>query len=371
MSGLSGNRLDRLYAPPEIGAPGKRRAHAQRRDLLLAGGFVLSMAIIAVATLALMMPGLFGRAYRLDAYFQDAEGLDTGMRVLQTGYAIGLVERVTPIFADATEATEATAHCLSRPEQAGPDSTPLPCFRATLRIAQGWPIPRDSLAQIGAEGLLKGDAIKITPGAAPTQLTDGEVIGVAGRELNLMAQVGGLTETLKGLIETSIAPTIERIHDQIKSIEALIGSGDELDGNREQLAGVFENLQALSARLRDAVDPQSVVAILTSVQTLSEDLAGMTSQLRGSIPDVQRAVTNYGDLAVDARALVAANKPALQKSLDETQYLLQELSAALVPILSNIEDATRNLSALSRDLRNDPKTLLRKRDVEEQTPWFK
>ena len=39
-------RLDRLYAPPEIGAPGKRRALDERRQIFLAGIFVLAMAVL-------------------------------------------------------------------------------------------------------------------------------------------------------------------------------------------------------------------------------------------------------------------------------------------------------------------------------------
>ena len=60
-------RLDRLYAPPEIGAPGKRRALAERRQLLLAGVFVLVMALVVVAAFALILPGLLGQTYRLEA----------------------------------------------------------------------------------------------------------------------------------------------------------------------------------------------------------------------------------------------------------------------------------------------------------------
>jgi phospholipid/cholesterol/gamma-HCH transport system substrate-binding protein len=39
--------------------------------------------------------------------------------------------------------------------------------------------------------------------------------------------------------------------------------------------------------------------------------------------------------------------------------------------LTNIEDATRNLSALSRDLRSDPTLIIKQRRQEEQAPWFR
>lgn len=42
----------------------------------------------------------------------------------------------------------------------------------------------------------------------------------------------------------------------------------------------------------------------------------------------------------------------------------------IVSILTNIEDATRNLSALCRDLRSNPAVILKGYEVEEETPWF-
>jgi phospholipid/cholesterol/gamma-HCH transport system substrate-binding protein len=50
---------------------------------------------------------------------------------------------------------------------------------------------------------------------------------------------------------------------------------------------------------------------------------------------------------------------------------MQELAATLTLILTNIEDATRDLSALARDLRNNPAVIIRGREQEEETPWFR
>jgi phospholipid/cholesterol/gamma-HCH transport system substrate-binding protein len=86
---------------------------------------------------------------------------------------------------------------------------------------------------------------------------------------------------------------------------------------------------------------------------------------------VQSAVRNYGDLAVEIRDTVRTNKPALQRSLNDTQFLLQELSSSLTPILTNIEDASRDLSALLRDVRRKPLVILEDRTEEDRTPWFK
>ncbi|EGV33978.1 Mammalian cell entry related domain protein [Thiorhodococcus drewsii AZ1] len=360
-------RLDRLYSPPEIGGPGKRRARAQHRDLLLAGGFVLAMVLVVAGAFYLVLPGLFGRAYHLDAYFLDAEGLDAGIQVVQEGYVIGMVDRVTPVF---PQRDPDAVRCPAPPQDAPRRHAALPCFRARLRIKDGWPVPRDSRAQLGAAGLLSGDVIRITPGAASALLADGAVIEADGREVDLAGRLGQLTETITALVEETIAPTLASIRDQIKTIELLIGTGDDQSGNRDRLAGAFANLQALSARLKESVDPAAIAAILGSVRVMSDNLASMTTALKSSTGDIQGAVTNYGALASDIRGLVRENRPALQKSLDDTQYLLQELSAALTPILANMEEATRNLSALSRELRDDPKALLKSREQEDRTPWF-
>ncbi|HSO79285.1 MAG TPA: MlaD family protein [Chromatiaceae bacterium] len=365
-------RLDRLYAPPEIGAPGKRRALAERRQLLLAGVFVLAMALVVVAAFALILPGLLGQTYRLEAYFPDAEGLDPGMQLVQEGYVIGLVERVKPVFPGDPDHG---LHCPPPAAGAPPRSTTLPCFRATLRIRDQWPIPRDSQVRLTTLGLLKGNALRIAVGPSAELLAPGAVIAALAPEPDLTQQLAVLTETVRLVVEESIAPTLASIRDQVKTIELLVGGGEDpgqgLAGNREQLAGAFENLRLLSDNLVKVVDPQAIGAILGSVETMSADLARITAEMAASTKDVQRTVNNYDGLATDIRGLVNENRPALERSLDDTQFLLQSLAAALTPILTNIEDASRNLAAFSQELRSHPTQLLRPRETEEQAPWFK
>lgn len=365
-------RLDRLYAPPEIGAPGKRRALAERRQLLLAGVFVLVMALVVVAAFALILPGLLGQTYRLEAYFPDAEGLDPGMQLVQEGYVIGLVERVKPVFPGDPDHGR---HCPPPAAGAPPRSPTLPCFRATLRIRDQWPIPRDSQVRLTTLGLLKGNALRIAVGPSAELLAPGAVIAALAPEPDLAQQLAVLTETVRLVVEESIAPTLASIRDQVRTIELLVGGGEDpgqgLAGNREQLAGAFENLRLLSDNLVKVVDPQAIGAILGSVETMSADLARITAEMAASTQDVQRTVNNYDGLAIDIRGLVNENRPALERSLDDTQFLLQSLAAALTPILTNIEDASRNLAAFSQELRSHPTQLLRPRETEEQAPWFK
>jgi phospholipid/cholesterol/gamma-HCH transport system substrate-binding protein len=180
-----------------------------------------------------------------------------------------------------------------------------------------------------------------------------------------------LTETVRTVVEESIAPTVASIRDQVKTIELLIGTGADQGENREHLAGAFESLQRLSDNLARSIDPEAISAILASVQEMSSSLARITGEMKGRTSEVQNAVSEYRDLAVDMRSLIDANRPAVQRSLDDTQFLLQSLSSALVPILANIEDASRSLAALSRELRGDPSLIIKRRPPQEQAPWFR
>jgi phospholipid/cholesterol/gamma-HCH transport system substrate-binding protein len=44
----------------------------------------------------------------------------------------------------------------------------------------------------------------------------------------------------------------------------------------------------------------------------------------------------------------------VDRSLTDTQYIIQETATALTPILNNIDETTRNLLELSRKLRDNP-----------------
>lgn len=397
--------LQRLYSPPEIGAPGKRSGRLWRRDLRLAGIFVLSMLTLAsVGLIVLGRSGLIG-SYQLTSYFRSASGLTPGISVLQEGYQIGVVTAVEPVF---PRLDQDAARCLDSIEESKPAGTrepepqqaatgvsakrspPVqPCFRASLRIRKDWPIPMDSRARLGSAGLLQGEAILIQPGSAARPLAPGSILPNAGKTPDLMAQLDQLTGTLQALIDQTIAPALASIQAQVQMIGRLMGTEPgiaagteaELDtvaaedaglAGEEQrhIAGVLENLQTLSQEMVSSVDPEQIRAILDSVQQLSANLEKVSATLTARSDQIQTTVQDYGALAGDIRGLIRQTEPSIERGLDDTAFLLQELATALGPILANIEDASRNLSAITRDLRHNPSVILRGRKEPDQAPWF-
>lgn len=359
--------LERLYQPPEIGAPGIRRGRRQRRDLLLAGLFVLAMAAVVLGVLLLNVPALLG-GYALRAYFPDADGLDRGQDVVQEGFTIGHVGAVEPVFAGDADRGECTNTDADR-------SAELPCFRATLRIQRDWPVPQGSKAQLAPAGFLGGNRIRIQPGLEDERLAAGAVILTLPRQPDLPSQAALALTRLQSAIDETIRPALEDLQVRIRSLIAALGTGEDGEEGAaaaagEGLAEVFQNLRQLSADIEQTVDPERIGAILESVDKIGANLATASASLDARSDDVGAAVQQYTALGADLQRVVQTAEPSVTDSLDDVQYLLQEISAALTPILANIETASRNLSALTGDLRQDPKSILFKSAPKEPSPWL-
>jgi phospholipid/cholesterol/gamma-HCH transport system substrate-binding protein len=357
------SRLERLYSPPEIGAPGKREARSRHRDLLLAGLFTMAMAGVVAAVVTLLAPGLFS-GYDLRAYFLDADGLDRGIAVMQEGFVIGQVQAVEPVFRGDADRGDC-------PAPSGPRAPDLPCFRATLRIQDDWPIPPESRAQLGPGGLLQGNVIRIFPSIEAGRLQPDSRLATLDRQPDLAAQIASTLEQAQKTVDQTIRPTLVEIQQRIQGLLGKTTPGEDEGADLADGVGeVFANLKQLSADIEAVVDPVRIGAILAAVERTTGNLADLSATFSDRSTDVSEAVQGYTALAVDIRRVVNDAEPAVSASLDDAQYLLQELSAALTPILANIETASRNLSALTGDLRQDPKSLLFKSGSKEPPPWF-
>lgn len=362
------SRLDRLYSPPEIGAPGKRIAQRRHRDLLWAGLFVLAMLLVAAALLTLLAPGLLG-GYSLYAYFEEADGLDRGIDIMQEGFVIGRVGAVEPVFRGAAD----RADC---PEPTGPQAPDLPCFRAQLAIQPGWPVPRGSSAQLAPAGILQGNIIRIHPGTGDARLDPGSTLPTIERQPDVWMQMAATLERARQTLDETIWPALRRLQERVQGVLAALG-GDAEDGAGtaaqvgDSLSEVFDNLKQITADLEQSIDPDKITAILGAVEQLTGNLAEVSGSLDARSEDIGGAVRRYEALAGDLREVVGNAGPDVEASLQDAQYLLQELAAALTPILANIETASRNLAALTSELRDAPKSLLfRDGGASDPSPWF-
>jgi phospholipid/cholesterol/gamma-HCH transport system substrate-binding protein len=359
--------LERLYQPPEIGAPGIRRGRRQRRDLVLSGLFVLAMAAVLVTVMLLNRPALFGSQV-LHAYFLDATGLGRGIDVVLNGEVVGHLGAVKPVSADDVEPKDC-------PTSEQPRSAKLLCFRAKLHLQRRWQVPADSYAQLVPASFMGGYQIRIEPGLADETLSDGERICTRPRKPDLASQASEALTRLQAAIDDTIRPALVKLQQRVQELVAAMGHGADGEGGAaaaagEGLAEVLQNLRDLSASLNRSVDADRVGSILASVDETSGNLATLSGVLKDRSAELGTAVERYTALGADLQGVVNEAGPAVTDSLDDVQYLLRELSAALAPILANLDTASRNLAALSGDLRRDPKSLLFESKPKEPVPWL-
>jgi phospholipid/cholesterol/gamma-HCH transport system substrate-binding protein len=363
--------LNRLYSPPELGAPGKRDARRRHRELSLAGLFVLAMVAVVIGILLLMAPGLLS-GYTLRAYFPQADGLDTGLDVMMDGYVVGRMRTLAPVFLQDPDRSEC-------PQPTDPRAPMMPCFRATLSIQQAWPVPADSQLQLAPAGVLRGNMLRIVPGLSASQLEQDAVIPTIAREPDLSMQVQATLSMAEHTLDEVIRPTLTRIQTRIQDLLAMFQGGSEEESAIGELgtevssglSAVVKNLTQLSSDIEQSIDPAQIRAILEKVEVMSNSLAILSESLPARTRAIQETVDRYGLLADQISTTVETTRPDLQGSMTDARYLLQELAAAIAPILSNLENASRNLSGLSRELREDPVSLLRGQEQQEQSPWFK
>ncbi len=347
------SRMQRFFSPPGIGAPGRREGRRRRRDMMLAGLFVTAMAVLLVVVLVVVSGGA-GKSYRLYTDFASASGLKAGTPVRQAGYAIGSVANITPIFKPGSLA---------------------PRFKVVLNIRRDWRLPADSQALVAAAGPLQGNVVKIIPGEAAEPLAPGRHIRSGGVAPDIVAQITELTDYLQQLVGETIQPILTSLGKQVHALETLMVAGDgegaDQSSNLRNVAHILENLRKVSEELTTqvaAVDPDSVRRMVTSARDAADDLARLTDSLEKRTRDIEKVLTEYRGLGSNLNRVVTGNEQAIQTSLAETQYMTQELSTALNPILNNIEGATRNLLELSREIRDNPATILSGSKTRDNTP---
>jgi phospholipid/cholesterol/gamma-HCH transport system substrate-binding protein len=342
--------VERFFSPPEIGAPGRRAGQRQRRDLLISGLFVLAMLAVLAAAL-LIVSGYFVGTYSLTTDFSEAGGLEPGTPVRQADYVIGTIAAIEPVFSNEKL---------------------VPRFKVVMRIQKGWKIPEDSIAVIGSAGLLQGNVVKVVPGSSTVPLNEGESIRSGKKEPDLSQQLAELTDRLSELMRDSVTPLVASVKRQIEALEGLMLTGeDDVGSSQQTIAGILENLRDVSATLKaqmEAIKPKELGALVDSARTIARNVEQITDRLNSRSREIESTVKNFSELADRLNKLVEKNDPAIERSLADTQVMLQEMSTAVTPILSNLDEITQNLLQLSQDLRNDPALVLWGRKLPDNAP---
>jgi phospholipid/cholesterol/gamma-HCH transport system substrate-binding protein len=353
--------MERLYTPPQIGAPGRAAARERRRQLRRTGLFVVLMALVLVALVVLLHYRNL-EAIQLDTHLPFTDGLRPGAAVEQAGYTIGTVTAITPLFPDPLELEPSP--CLAA---AGDDPLPLgaPCFRVRLRIKDKWPIPRDSVAVIESK-LLQGAVVVIEPGSRPDLLVDGETIvgrsekeDLTGGAKQLLAKLTELLDHVRGIMDDAVRPMLVSVREQVAALQGLVVKDQTGDSGAalQDVAELLKNLKRLTGDLASQADEErntDVGKLVRATRVAAENVESITGAINSRTREIREAVEQFSRLGNQLNKLVKKSGPDVERSLTDTQYIIQETATALTPILNNIDETTRNLLELSRKLRDNP-----------------
>ncbi|HEY9163783.1 MAG TPA: MlaD family protein [Magnetovibrio sp.] len=288
-------------------------------NYVVVGAFVAAMLVGAAIAIAL----LTGRTGATDGYYsvyKNVTGVKFGTQILYEGYPIGQVETVTPVAKDGAM-----------------------LFRVDYEIQKGWQIPDDSVARIGASGLLSAITINIDAGTSPISYKPG--VKVTGREASdLFSVMSEMAGEVSDIAENDIRPLLATINKTAEAFSLTVNTVGTLvdqDGTKvvKTFAQLAEDLSARMPRITENVD-----ASAANFADLSKDLNETRDRL--------------DKLLVVSEAILGENRDEVHKSIEDLKHVTDSLARHIDAVNQNVEGTARNMYEFSREIRQNPGLLL-------------
>lgn len=303
-----------------------------RTNYIAVGGFVLTMLVALVVTVAL----LTGRTGRIDTYvtqLDNVTGVKIGTKVTYEGFVIGQVKEI-----GASRAEGRTN------------------FRVMLAVKENWPIPEGSVARVAAPGVLAAPTLDIKGGASERMLPPGSRIP-AGPSANLLAMMNDMAGQVAKLNQEGLLPLMQTLNQQAATLgAALEKQAPELMAN---LLVVTSDLAAKTPRI--TADVQKMTGTLSArvlneqnAERISESLRNV-AQLSAGLQDSRRKLDS---VLTSLDKTVDGNRGSVEASLKDLRHTLQAVARNIDSVTYNLEGTSRNFHEFSRQLRENPGVLL-------------
>ncbi len=297
--------------------------YSQRTNYVLIGFFVISMVVALIASLALIS----GRTGASDTYYVvlgNVADIKYGTQVRYEGFPVGQVEEITP----------------------EPDGARMR-FRVEVSVQEGWRIPDDSLARIGASTFLSAKTIDIASGES------GQVTPVGGQiasapPVDIFSTISNTASEISELNRKSVAPLLKSLNSLVRTAE----SG--APRITEELITFTERLNATLAPLQEIMTKENLDLVELSIGNVEEatgNMAALSQGLRLTLQTVDHLMANLDEL-------VQENKGNVDQTLKDAQYTLKAVASTVDAIVHNLEGTTRNMNEFSRLIRQNPGLLL-------------
>jgi len=303
-----------------------------RTNYAVVGGFVLAMTIAMIVVVAM----LTGRTGATDTYlttFGNVTGVKFGTKVSYEGFVVGQVDDIVPLREDGVTR-----------------------YQLKLAIRQGWPVPKDSITQITAPGLLAAVIVDIKGGYSSDLLKPGTEI-TSGGNANLFAMMSAVAGQVSDLSQTTLKPLLVTLNAEIgKAAPQLLANLAAVTGDlAEKTPRITADVQRMTGTLSNQVVTDA------NAQRMAKTLENV-SQLSGGLDDSRRKLDN-AITTIDK--VVAGNRDTMDATLKDLRYTLQTVARSIDSVTYNLEGTTRNFNEFSRQLRDNPAVLINGRRTED------
>jgi phospholipid/cholesterol/gamma-HCH transport system substrate-binding protein len=278
---------------------------------------VVCAAVLAVTVYFVSKSEFRGKQTPYRMYLRYAGGLEPGTAVLFGGISVGKVTSVQP---DPTDPTR---------------------IEISLGVTQGTPVNAKSLGKVGSITLLGSPVVSITTGSNDAaRLPPGAVI--PSQETISMDELQRKIVALADSAQT----TLTSVNTDINNITA--------DARQ-----VLTNVNNITGR----TNQQHMAAILSKTD---RTVTQLSSKIGPTLDNVNQTVTNANQTITSLRQPMQADLAELQRTLQAAHALVGNLQSVVSENHENINDsldnirmATDNLNDFTRNVREEPWSLVR------------
>jgi phospholipid/cholesterol/gamma-HCH transport system substrate-binding protein len=285
---------------------------------------VVCAAVVAVTVYFVTKSEIRGKQVPYRMYLHYAGGLEPGTTVLFGGIAVGKVTSVHPDQADPTR------------------------IEISLGVKAGTPVNASSVSKVGSITLLGGPVVSITTGAndAP-RLPPGAVI--PSQETISMDELQRKIVALADSAQTTLTSVNTDINNITADARHFLANLNKVTGrtNQEHMAAVLSNADRTVAQLSTKIGP-TIDNVNQTVSNANRTITSLQQPAQADLAELQRTLQAAHALVDNLQSVVSENHENINDSLD------------------NIRMTTDNLNDFTRNVKEQPWSLVRIKQPEDR-----
>lgn len=345
-----------------------------------AGMFIFLSLIVLVALIFFLgdVKSRFQPQKNIRIVFNFTGGLDIGAPVRYAGLQVGRVGAIDLLNSMEANGTDRV--------------TVLAGINPSIKVR------RDSIASVKTSGLMGGSYIDIRPGSASSPVLD-EGDQLIGQDAFQFTEVGDMVEEMVMQVRKFTRLAEDLTADSRETLQAFKISLDSVNGimadNRVEIRDNLKNMVLISSEVSSILEDNSgeisetfkhihsfsqkadrlFIAKEKSFVEIIDRTERLTGELEGLLTENRQGIAQFVAALKKNTGRVSENINTAAQSLDETlrqgNAMLVENRRHIFELVQNLNESSRNLKAITGDLKRNPWKLVRKSDEKEPRPESK